>query len=299
MKPVYFFGHISCGELIELKMPFPQNGGYAEMGKKSFNVSGEACGSAQVLKRLGMDVILEGNWLGDNDNGRKTLAFLKKRGIDTSGIVIKEGYEGVNELVFSDGNGRTVFGRYIDLLFTTPQWPTPSKEKIEQASLVCVDPSFGETALNVLKHAGKQGIYTMSIDAKADSEISRNSSLIIVSQEFLSREYPDADWEELFRKYRRTVRGKTVFTFGGSPLWWHDEEEGIQKMPPFKIEEVDSAGAGDSFRGALIYGILQKMSFPRALRFASALAAIVCTRSPGVMNSPTLDEVNEFIDKNP
>ena len=37
------------------------------------------------------------------------------------------------EIVITDGHTRTVFGRYCDLLFTTPQWDMPSVERMRWA----------------------------------------------------------------------------------------------------------------------------------------------------------------------
>jgi sugar/nucleoside kinase (ribokinase family) len=58
---------------------------------------------------------------------------------------------------------------------------------------------------------------------------------------------------------------------------------------------VDSAGAGDSFRGGLIYGLLQGWSDDETVRFASALASLVCTTTPGCVNPPSLEQVHELL----
>ena len=58
---------------------------------------------------------------------------------------------------------------------------------------------------------------------------------------------------------------------------------------------VDSAGAGDSFRGGLIYGLLRGWSDEHTLRFAGAVAALVCTTAPGCVHPPTLAQVRDFL----
>jgi sugar/nucleoside kinase (ribokinase family) len=62
-------------------------------------------------------------------------------------------------------------------------------------------------------------------------------------------------------------------------------------MQPFKVEVIDSAGAGDSFRGGLIYAMLQGWSDEKSVRFACATAALICTTAPGCVNPPSLEQV--------
>ena len=64
---------------------------------------------------------------------------------------------------------------------------------------------------------------------------------------------------------------------------------------PFSVEVVDSAGAGDSFRGGLIYGMLRGWSDEDTVRFASAVGSLICTTAPGCVNPPTLEQVRAFL----
>ena len=61
---------------------------------------------------------------------------------------------------------------------------------------------------------------------------------------------------------------------------------------------MDTAGGGDSFRAGIVFGILNGWSDRRMVGFGAAVAAINCTRFPGVLNSPALAEVEAFIEAN-
>jgi len=311
MNDVYCFGHVSTGVILRLKDRFPKPDGYGEVVETLENHSGEATGSALVLARLGASVALEGNWIGDTQQCRRTLEFLSSRGIDCSGLVVKPGYHGVNEIVVSDGESRTVFGRYCDLLFTTPQWETPSAERIRAARIVCVDPAFGDTTLFVARTAKALGKALVTCDARADSELARLADVVAVSGEMLAREYPAAMDDpaaraRLFGEYLERCAGLVVFTAGSRPLWY-GRGRGSESKPgrtapgvrcelaPFTVEVLDSAGAGDSFRGGLIYGMLRGWSDEDTVRFASAVAALICMTAPGCVNPPALDQVRGFL----
>jgi sulfofructose kinase len=311
MPDVYCFGHVSTGVIVRLKDRFPASDGYAEVLETLDNHSGEATGSALVLARLGASVAIEGNWIGDTPQCRRTLEFLHSRGIDCSGLVVRPGYQGVNEIVVSDAHSRTVFGRYCDLLFTTPQWETPSVERIRAARIVCVDPAFGETTLLVARTAKAAGKPLATCDARADSELAALADVVAVSGEMMAREYPYAvrdhgARERLFAEYLGRCPGLVVFTSGASPLWYGRGAAGQSgagcctpgvrhEQAPFPVKVVDSAGAGDSLRGGLIYGMLRGWSDADTVRFACAVAALICTTAPGCVNPPSLAPVRDLL----
>jgi sugar/nucleoside kinase (ribokinase family) len=302
MADVYLYGHVSTGIIVRLAGRYPEPDGYGEIVETLENHCGEATGSAIVLARLGVSTALEGNWIGDTPACRGTLSFLQSRGIDCSGLVIKPGYAGATEITISDGESRTVFGRYQDLLFTTPQWEPPTLERIEQAKVVCVDPNFGETTLVAARAARAAGKPLVTSDAPLDSDLATLADYLVISKELMVNYRPKAleserARERLFEQYLERCPGLVVFTSGSRPLWYARRDGGRKEIEPFPVEMVDSAGAGDSFRGGLIYGLLRSWSDENALRFASAVAALVCTTAPGCVNPPTLEQVEAFLDE--
>lgn len=303
MSDVYCFGHVSTGTIVRIKGRFPAPDGYGEIVETLENHSGEATGSALVLARLGATVTLEGNWIGDTPACRRTLAFLQSRGIDCAGLVVKPGYCGATEIVISDGASRTVFGRYGDLLFTTPQWEPPSLTRLRATKVICVDPAFGETTLAVARAAKAANLPLVTCDARADSALHALADVNLISNELIHREYPEAATsrparEKLFADYLQRTSGLVVFTSGSQPLWYArggQSTSARKELAAFKVQVLDSAGAGDSFRGGVIYGLLRGWSDEQSLQFASAVAALVCTTTPGCVNPPTLDEVRAFL----
>jgi sugar/nucleoside kinase (ribokinase family) len=309
MAEVYCFGHVSTGRILRIRDKFPAPDGYGEIIETLENHAGEATGTALVLNRLGISVALEGNWIGDVPECRRTLDFLRERGIDCSGLRVVPGYPGVTEYVFSDRETRTVFGRYCDLLFTKPQWDQPDPAKIAAARIVSVDSSFGDTALRAARIAGERSLPMVTYDSRHDAELTARAAALIISREFLRREYPEVIADDLargglFRRYLAATSALVVFTSGSRPLWWARgigpqapgdvERIPIQEFAPFPVEVIDSAGAGDSFRGGIIYGMLQGWSDAEGVKFASATAALICTRAPGCVHPPSLAEIQSL-----
>ncbi len=51
----------------------------------------------------------------------------------------------------------------------------------------------------------------------------------------------------------------------------------------YPVKVIDSAGAGDSFRSGVVYGMLNGWSGAQAIRYASAPAGMICATFPGVL----------------
>ena len=65
---------------------------------------------------------------------------------------------------------------------------------------------------------------------------------------------------------------------------------------PFKVEAVDSTGAGDSFCAAMIVGLSEGMPIEQAVRFASAAGALACTRFGAHPSLPWRHEVEALLE---
>jgi ribokinase len=66
----------------------------------------------------------------------------------------------------------------------------------------------------------------------------------------------------------------------------------------FKVDVVDTTGAGDAFHGGYIYGLMQGWEPVRCITFASAIAALKCTRLGTREGLPSINQVTDFIKHN-
>jgi sugar/nucleoside kinase (ribokinase family) len=291
---VYSFGVVSSSTLYVFKGDFPVPDGYAEIDDIGHMVGGEAANSSIVLARLGARVKLDGNWLGKDDGGMRTKAFLDDFGIDTSRIELKDGYQGVLEAVFAAAKTRTIFGRYGRLL-EREDWNMPVPEDVRQAKIVCLDPFFAKASLRVAEIAAESGVPTITIDCLLDVSLLRHVSAVVISENFIRWKYPDRRLEDLFQAYLNATDGLVVFTFGEKDIWYGRPGQSIRKRPAYRVQAIDTSAAGDSFRAGIVYGFLHGWEDARTIEFAAAVAGIVCTRYLGAMHSPSYDEVVDFI----
>lgn len=291
---VYAFGVVSSSTLYSIRGTFPMPEGYGEIESVRHVTGGEAANSAIVLSRLGVRVKLDGNWIGADENGKRTKALLSDNQVDTSRLPLREGYTGVQEVVFTAAGTRTIFGTYGRLL-EAADWNMPQDNDITEAKVVCLDPFFAHPASRVADLAFESGIPVVTVDCRHDNPLLRHASAVVVAESFIRENYPDRDCLDLLKDYQAATSGLTIFTFGDAPVWYARPNETVRYCQPYPVDPVDTSGGGDSFRAGIVYGVLKGWSDDKAVDFAAALAAINCTRFPGVLNTPTYDEVCAFL----
>ena len=291
---VYAYGVVASSTLYSIRGTFPPPESYAEIDDFRHMTGGEAANSSVVLSRLGVKVKLDGNWIGADENGKRTKALLSDYQIDTSRLPLIEGYKGVQEVVFSAAGTRTIFGTYGRLL-EEADWNMPQETDVTQAKVVCVDPFFTHPAYRVAEIAVNSSIPVVTVDCKYDDPLLRHSSAVVIAESYIRENYPGRDRKNLFRNYQAATGGLTIFTFGDAPFWYARPEENIRYSQPYSIDPVDTTGGGDAFRAGIVYGFLKEWNDDEIIDFAAAVAAITCTRFPGVLNAPTYDDVSDFL----
>ena len=69
----------------------------------------------------------------------------------------------------------------------------------------------------------------------------------------------------------------------------------LHRLPVFRIEAVDTLGAGDAFHGGFVLALAEGQNEIAAMRFGAAVAGIKCTRLGGSNGAPTRPEVEAFL----
>jgi sugar/nucleoside kinase (ribokinase family) len=121
------------------------------------------------------------------------------------------------------------------------------------------------------------------------------SSHLVFSSEPLQETAGVADDGEALKKIARLTPSFLAGTRGALGTLWLDEHQNLQQTPAFPVHTVDTLGAGDVFHGAFALAITEKQDIPSALRFASAAAALKCTRFGGAFAAPQRAEVAELL----
>ncbi len=290
---VYSHGVIASSTLYLLKDKFPARAGYAEIAEKYRNVGGEAANASIVLSRLGLKVKLDGNWIDPDEDADYLQNVFGKNNVDISRISFRRCL-GPKEMLVVDSDSRTIFGTYAQLL-EEKSWNFPEKIDVQNAKVICLDPFFGNASLQAANYANGLNKPIVTVDCKYDDPIFTACTIAIISEEYIGHTYPHQSISSVTHDYKARSGGTVIFTFGHNQIIFGSRDEAFNRFTPYEIDPVDTAGAGDSFRAGIIFGLLKKWPIGKSIEFASALAAIVCQSFPGVLNSPSYEEVLSFL----
>ena len=290
---VYSYGVIASSTFYLLKDNFPTRSGYAEITEKYRNIGGEAANTSIVLSRLGLTVKLDGNWINPDEDADFLQDFFGENNVDISRISFRRCL-GPKEMLVVDSDSRTIFGTYAQLL-EEKSWNLPEKFDVQNAKVICLDPFFGEASLQVANYAAAFDRPIVTVDCRLDDPIFIAADVAIISEEYMGYTYPDQSISSVTQDYKASSSGTVIFTFGHQEILFGSRDEAFRRFTPYRINPVDTAGAGDSFRAGIIFGLLKKWPIGKTIEFAAALAAIVCQSFPGVLNSPSYDEVVSFL----
>ncbi|MBN1693814.1 carbohydrate kinase family protein [candidate division WOR-3 bacterium] len=296
MDKVYLYGMISMSTVYVLNddFVFPRPNEYAEINKSVSSIGGEAANSAIMLSKLGIKTKLDGNWLSEK-NADKIRNILKPFNIDITRLKTRQNY-GTEEIVITDKNSRTVFGNYASFHRGEKQWNPPRETDIQNATFVSLDPYFKDESLLAAELCVENQKPYVTLDCKYDDYIAQNAEAVILSHELRDQAYKGKNMRDVFKNYQTYCRGLVIFTFGSDELWYGRKEENINRFKPYKIEPVDTTGAGDSFRSGVIYGLMKSWDDRSTVEFASAVSACVCLTFPHTLNAPGLDGIIKFME---
>jgi ribokinase len=119
---------------------------------------------------------------------------------------------------------------------------------------------------------------------------------LVVSRKFAYDYTKSGDLSKACSELKKIGFKCVIITLSEKGCLWTDSNR-VNFFPGFKIDVVDTTGAGDVFHGAFILGLLKKWKMKKIIEFASACAALKCRKLGGREGIPSLKEVEGFLRK--
>ena len=227
------------------------------------------------------------------------LKGLRDENVDTSQVRRIEGRSGPLMIVCIDQpTGDRHFLRRTGLC--DADRPLGSPDRLAGAGCLLVDDTRPETDLPAAREARRLGVPVVG-DFSHIHESTRallpHVDYAIVS-EACARELDAADD---LRKACRMIRDRgpacVAVTLGARGLEFLDGDR-FGRMEAFRVDVVDTTGAGDVLHGAFCWGLVEGLPLEENLRFASAAAALKCRHLGGRAGIPRREEVVRFLQQN-
>lgn len=276
----------------------PQFDDEIKMSRTSQQGGGEVATALVALAKLGSSVGFIGK-IGDDLIGECIQQDFNNYNIDISNLVVQNSASSpVSMVLISQLTGeRAILGCQHSMSDLLPS--DIDTDIIERSRYLHLDGYWRQSAIAAAKFARDSGVKVV-LDADVlsyDSEVSKLIELtdIVIASKNFSRLFSNTDDVQksldVISSFGPSIVGITL----GSEGSFFCNQEGTFYTPSFQVEVVDTTGAGDVFHGAFIRGLLEGWELCKVAEFASAVAAIKCTKLGGREGIPDFDETLEFL----
>lgn len=297
-------GSINC-DITTYISEFPKPHETIMADRTAVSVGGKGLNQAVAAARAGADVAMVA-CIGDDQFGRQAIKYLSENEVSVDHVTCSDDVVTGTAAIFVTSNGENMIavspGANASL---TPRLVENAHDLIASADVLIVQLETPLDSIEMaLKIAKKAGVKTILNPAPANGDAISLLPLVDIvtpnetETEVLVGIYPDSAeaTEKAVQAFHDLGPDGVIITKGADgcaiSIGGHRVDLGT-----FKIDMVDSTGAGDVFNGVFAVGLAREYCHEKAARFASAAAAISVTRPMAEDAAPFALEIEEFLEK--
>jgi sulfofructose kinase len=147
-------------------------------------------------------------------------------------------------------------------------------------------------ALQLAQRLGVPGV--IDVEAPINYEALKLASHCAFSKQGLQALTGIGNPQHALQAARSHCSGFICVTDGEHGVYYLDGDV-VRHVPAYAVTVADTLGAGDVWHGAFSYALAEQQTEYDAMCFASAAAALKCTRKGGGREAPSREQVNQLI----
>ncbi|MEE9928326.1 ribokinase [Microvirgula aerodenitrificans] len=293
MPKIVVVGSINM-DLVVLTPRYPGLGETLTGERFANFAGGKGANQAVAAARLGADVTLIG-CVGNDAFGRELSARLLAEKVDTTWIDIADDVATGVAVITVAGHDNAIVVVPGANHRLRPEHVAAAERVIRDADVVLsqleVPMDTVLAAARMARKYDKPFILNPAPAQPLDAELLDCLTLITPNEFELARSLgrEQADLAELLTR----LPGRVIMTRGVDGASYCDADGQLRHQPSFKVDAVDSTGAGDTFNAAL--ATFWHLGIAEAARRACAASALSVTRLGAQGGMPTLAELDQFL----
>jgi ribokinase len=254
---------------------------------------GKGANQAVAAARLGADTCLIG-CIGNDLFGQDLLAHLKKQGINTDYVEpVTHSTTGTASITISNGDNHIIVVPGANYA-VTPEFVAKHEQVIAESDILMLQLEIPldsvEKAVEIANKHHVKVILNPAPIQPLSKELLKKIDYLTPNEYEQQLLFESNEWTEIERE---EMISKCIITKGSKGIVFYSNGE--KEIPSYKVDVVDTTGAGDSFNGALAYSLSHGASLEDACQFANAVAALSVTKLGAQGGMPTLEEVQTFL----
>ncbi len=288
---------LNATDTLLLVREFPPYAGKVAFDRELLSPGGQVATAVVACARLGLTTKYIGT-IGDDLRGQIQRQSLEGIGVDTSGLIVRDGCPNQTAYIIIDERTgeRTVLWQRFDCLRLGPS--DIRADDIRNARLLHIDGYDIEAAAYAASIARANHVpVSLDVDTvyPGFESVLRHVDYLVAGSGWPAKWTGEADpflaLPLLKREYGFRIAAMTLGECGALAF-----SEGIWTYSPaFEVPCADTTGAGDVFHGAFCFAVLAGMPIQQALDFSNAAAAVNCTAVGARGHVPTRSEVDALL----
>jgi len=280
---------------------FPAVGTKPRVSRFMRTPGGQAASAMVFCSRMGLSTKYVGK-VGGDEIGRFSLNSIESEGVDVADVIAVPGVTNQLAMIIVDERDgeRTILWHRPPELETRPDELTA--EKAAAGRVLLIDGHDTAGAARAADIAHENGVLVV-LDAESVKEgtadVVARTDVLLAAREFPRRftGEPNIDIAfDILRDAGPRVVGMTLGVLGSLVM---GADGSVVSSPAYDVDVVDTTGAGDTWHGAFLYGLLQGWKAERLLDFSNAAAALCCA-APGARGGARgLSEIEDLVARGP
>lgn len=252
---------------------------------------GKGANQAVAASRLESDVLMLGK-VGGDSFGEAILKNLENNGVNVSCVeTVTETSSGAalitiadsdNSIIYVPGANGEVDGEYV----------RKNRESIKGCDIAVAQHEVSEEAIEALEEICKEENIPFVLNPapyrEVKAEILEKATYLVPNESECKLLYPELSIEDAVAKYPN----KLIVTMGSEGVFFNDGKES-HLVPTFKVEAVDTTGAGDTFIGGFSTGIANGLSIEEAIALGNLSASESVTKMGAQGGMPKLSDLKK------
>ncbi|TXC90989.1 ribokinase [Metabacillus litoralis] len=268
--------------------------GETVLGESFFTIpGGKGANQAVAAARLGANVKMVGR-VGSDAFGSQLKDELHKQGINLDNVKpVTHSSTGVAAITLSNGDNSIIVvpGANYEV---TPEVVLGVEDDIATSDMLLLQLEIPlDSVVEAVRVAKKHRVPVILNPAPflvLPKEVLQNVDYLTPNEHELNLLISSYEWSD---DELEQLRAKCIVTKGESGISFFEGKD--QLIPSYKVDVVDTTGAGDSVNGALAVALGNGLSLKEACRFANAVGALTVTKLGAQGGMPTKSEVDSFL----
>ena len=230
-----------------------------------------------------------------------TVRELEREGVDCTPILRRAGARPCHSIVIVDRSTgqRTILYSVDGVVARRPEEMTD--DLIRRCRVLFVDYTAGHGALRAVQLAHGRGIEVVGdverLTVPGAEELMSQIDHLIVGIDLARQITGETRPEGMVRALSGGERACRAVTVGERGCWYLERGGEVRHVPAYRVEVVDTTGCGDVFHGAYAACIAWGQTVAKAIRVATATAALKATRPGGRTGIPDWPTVERFLEE--